>query len=351
MMPNANKIDTKDFMFMHVEEGVLRFENGEEVTLWGHNFQPNLYWEYKFRMEHAGIPMTLEVMQDMCDDGFADMKKMGSDLIRCHLTPADFSDAKGNLVHNMWLDMLAYTIAKARENGIYVYLTFINHMDFTLIKESFVANSTREEWIFDPHTVACTHNFVRQLINYQNPYTGIKFKNDPVIAVWGLINEPEYMTFQQMNACPKQKRFFFDWLEKNDFPFNDVYYAKYRRQLVCNYIDGLHDLLRSEGAPQPVVWNCNWPRMIDSRKDVFAGIADSKADAIAFCLYPGQDDVAAPFVEHPADMSDRNYLPFLKFCYEDFDHLAWLRSPQFAHKAKVVYEFETMYNPKSAYFA
>ena len=207
MMPDANKIDTKDFMFMHVEEGVLRFENGEEVTLWGHNFQPNLYWEYKFRMEHAGIPMTLEVMQDMCDDGFADMKKMGSDLIRCHLTPADFSDAKGNLVHNMWLDMLAYTIAKARENGIYVYLTFINHMDFTLIKESFVANSTREEWIFDPHTVACTHNFVRQLINYQNPYTGIKFKNDPVIAVWGLINEPEYMTFQQMNACPKQSSF------------------------------------------------------------------------------------------------------------------------------------------------
>ena len=152
----------------------MRTADGVEVNLWGSNFQPNLYWEYKFRMEHLGLSMSPETMQAMCDDGFEDMKRMRCGVIRCHLTPADFTDAKGNLVDTMWLDMLGYMIGKACEHGIYVYITFINHMDFTLIEESFVANATREEWIFDPDVVQATQNYVRQLINLRNPYTGIR---------------------------------------------------------------------------------------------------------------------------------------------------------------------------------
>jgi hypothetical protein len=341
---------TKQYpMQMSVRDGVLLYEDGSEVNLWGNNFQPNLYWEYKFRMAHLGIPMTLEVLQEMCDDGFRDLETMGCDVIRCHLTPSDFTDAHGNLVENMWLDLLGYTVSKARENGVYVYLTFVNHMDFTLIEDSFVAHATREEWIFDPSTVAATRNYIRQLLNWENPHTGIALKNDPVIAVWGLINEPEYLTYQQMSDDPAQQALFSQWLEKNDFPKNDVYYARYRYEVVRNYIDGMHRLLREEGAEQPVVWNCSWPRMIDGRRDVFRAIADSCCEAVSFCLYPGQDDVADPFVENPADMSDRNYLPFLKHCFDDYDHLGWLRDPQFASKARLVYEFETMYNAESSY--
>ena len=334
---------------MHVTEGVLRTADGVEVNLWGSNFQPNLYWEYKFRMEHVGLSMNLETMQAMCDDGFEDMKRMRCDVIRCHLTPADFTDAEGNLVETMWLDMLGYMIGKAREYGIYVYITFINHMDFTLIEESFVANSTREEWIFDPDVVQATHNYVRQLISLKNPYTGICYKDDATIAVWGLINEPEYLTCRQMMLDAKQKATFAAWLEANDYPWNDVYYGKYREAVVRAYIDDLHDILREAGAEQPVVWNCNWPRMIDGRSDVFRAVAESKAEAVSFCLYPGQDDIGDPFVKNAADMSGKNYLPFLQHCFDDYLHLGWLRSKQFAHKAKLVYEFETMYNATGSY--
>ena len=97
---------------MHVVEGVMRTADGVEVNLWGSNFQPNLYWEYKFRMEHLGLSMTSETMQAMCDDGFEDMKRMRCDVIRCHLTPADFTDAEGNLVETIWLDMLGYLVGR-----------------------------------------------------------------------------------------------------------------------------------------------------------------------------------------------------------------------------------------------
>ena len=334
---------------MTVSNGVLRFADGQEVNLWGSNFQPNLYWEYKFRMEHLGFPQTLETMKAMCDDGFEDMKRMGCDVIRCHLTPADFTDSMGNLVETMWLDMMGYMVAKAREHSIYVYITLINQMDFTLIEESFVANATREEWIFDPDVVQATQNYVQQLINLKNPYSGICYKDDATIAVWGLINEPEYPTYAQMMSDAKQKTIFGVWLKENSYACNDVYYSKYREEIVRAYINDLHDILREAGAQQPVVWNCNWPRMIDGRSDVFRAVAESKAEAVSFCLYPGQDDVGEPFVEHAADTSANNYLPFLQQCYDDYLHLGWLRSEQFADKAKLVYEFETMYNASSSY--
>ena len=336
-------------MAMTVRDGILRYEDDTEVVLWGNNFQPNLYWEYKFRMEHLGLPMTQETMQTMCDDGFKDLAIMGCDLIRCHLTPADFTDADGNLVETLWLDMLGYMVAKARENKVYVYITFMNQMEYTFLEDSFVPKYTREQWIFNPDCVAKTQNMIRQLLNWTNPYSGLKLKDDKAIAVWGLVNEPEYSTFSQMKDDPEQKALFCSWVEKEDAAFNDLHYACYRYGVVNTYIDSMHDLLRAEGAEQPVVWNCNWPRMIDGRRDVFQAIAESKADAVSFCLYPGQDDVGDPFMEHAKDMSDKNYLPFLKFCFEDYYHLGWVRDPQFAGKAKLVYEFETMYNEKSSH--
>ncbi|VGO19002.1 hypothetical protein SCARR_01056 [Pontiella sulfatireligans] len=348
-MQKMLSVDATFPMAMTVRDGVLRYEDGTEVVLWGSNFQPNLYWEYKFRMEHLGLPMTLETMQTMCDDGFKDLAIMGCDLIRCHLTPADFTDADGNLVDTLWLDMLGYMVAKARENNVYVYITFMNQMEYVFLEDSFVPKYTCEQWIFNPDCVAKTQNMIQQLVNWTNPYNGLKLKDDKAIAVWGLINEPEYSTFTQMREHPEQKALFCAWTEKEGAAFNDIHYARYRYGVVKTYIDSMHNLLRAEGAQQPVVWNCNWPRMIDGRRDVFTAIADSKADAVAFCLYPGQDDVGDPFMEHAADMSDKNYLPFLKYCFEDYYHLGWVRDPQFAGKAKLVYEFETMYNEKSSY--
>ena len=336
-------------MKMSVHEGVLHYEDGSEVVLWGNNFQPNLYWEYKFRMEHMGLPMTARVMKEMCDDGFQDLQRMDCDVIRCHLTPADFTDSDGNLVDTMWLDMLGYLVHKARENGVYVYITFLNQMEYVFVKDSFVPKYSREEWIFDPDCVAKTQHMIRQLINWTNPYNGRKLKDDDAICVWGLINEPEYSTYAQMREHPVQQRQFKAWVNANDAVYNEVDYTQYRQGVVKNYIDAMCDLLHGEGAEQPVVWNCNWPRMIDGRHDVFEAIADSKADAVAFCLYPGQDDVGEPFIEHPADLSGHNYLPFLKKCFDEELSLGWLRDPLFAKKAKMVYEFETMYNEKSSY--
>ena len=110
---------------MQVVKGVLRTTDGAEVCLWGSNFQPNLFWEYKFRMEHLGFTQSLDTMKQLCDDGLKDMKQMRCTVIRCHLTPSDFTDAAGNLVENMWLDMLGYMWQmRLGRNGFLIHMSW-----------------------------------------------------------------------------------------------------------------------------------------------------------------------------------------------------------------------------------
>jgi hypothetical protein len=82
--------------------------------------------------------------------------------------------------------------------------------------------------------------------------------------------------------------------------------------VVLDYLNGMAALLKAQGATQPVIWNCNWPRMIVGKERIFDAISDSNVDAISFCVYPGQDEVAVPFVENPEDMSKKKLFALFK---------------------------------------
>ena len=332
-----------------VRDGVFYFADGSEVILWGVNFQSNLYWEQGFRRAPLGLPGDLASIQAMNDRGFAEITKLGCDLIRVHLTPADFTDESGNLVPNQWLDMLGHLVTKAREHRVYVALTFLNQMEFSLVRRSFIANCPRRDWLFDAGCLKASHNYIRQLLNWKNPGTGIRLKDDPTIITFEPVNEPDYIRYEDMKANAAYRAEFTGWLRECDGAFNDWYFSQWREQKVREVVDGFHQLLRDEGARQPMIWNANWPRMILGHEDVFRGIAASKADAVAFCCYPGQDEVSEPFLQGARDTSGTNYLGFLQRCHDDYHHLGWLRSPAFAGKAVTVYEFETMYNAKNSY--
>ena len=332
-----------------VRDGVFYFADGSEVNLWGVNFQSNLYWEQGFRREPLGLPGDLASIQAMNDRGFDEIVKLGCDLIRVHLTPADFTDEAGNLVSNQWLDMLGHLVTKAREHRVYVALTFLNQMEYSLVPNSFIANCPRRDWLFDDKCLKASHNYIRQLLNWKNPGTGILLKDDPTIITFEPVNEPDYLRYDDMKANAAYWSEFTEWAVKSDGAINDWYFAKWREQKVREVVDGFHKLLRDEGARQPMIWCANWPRMIMGNEDVFRGIAASKADAVSFCCYPGQDEVSEPFLQGARDTSVKNYLGFLQRCHDDYNHLGWLKSSAFNGKAVTVYEYEMMYNAKNAY--
>ena len=320
-----------------VEDGILYFEDNTKVNLFGFNFQPCLSWEHGARMHNQGVLMPLKArdLKKVTDESFDEIERLGAELIRVHLMPADFTNDKGDVFDTIWLDTFMYVMAEAQKRGLYVYLTILNHLDhdgtqFPYNKESFAASFPREDWMVDPDVIMATENCIKQLLNHRNPYNGELLKFHSSLAVIEPINEPSYWWFEK-------------WVDFNKKGNRDKF-ESWSYQNTKKYINRIVDLIRSEGVTQPIVWNCGWPKLIQKNKAAFNAIADSKVDGVSFCLYPGQSDLKKPFWKNTEELSDKNYLPYIKDCAENEDWLGWLYSDSFKNKAKLVYEYETFCN-------
>ena len=206
--------------------------------------------------------------------------------------------------------MLDDLLAQCRRRGIYVYLTLMNEMNGNFRDDSFVAGHKREEWVFDPSLAAKSQRYVREFLDRTNRYTGVRYADDTTIAAVEIMNEPHYPTLQDLcgepslHACAEA---FDAWrFEQPDDVPEETIYPTYRYELLRRYLDRMCATVRATGCPAPVVWNLNWPRMINGHEDVFQAAADSAVDGVSFCCYPGQSDVANPFWANPADLSVNN---------------------------------------------
>jgi len=329
-------------------DGVLHYEGGTEVALWGVNIQTALSWEYNGRLRSAGVPHTAEALKEISARNLAHMPLLGVNVIRMHLLPADFSGPNGEICDTIYLDVLDDLLAQCRRRGIYVYLTLMNEMNWSFCRDSFVAGHERAEWIFDPALAAKSRRYVRDFLDRTNRYTGVRYADDPTIAVVEIMNEPRYPTLRDLRseASLRECTGAFDaWRSKQQGDAEpEVLYPAYRYEALLRYLNRMCDTVRSTGCPAPVIWNLNWPRMVNNHEDVFQAAGDSAIDGVSFCCYPGQSDVANPFWANPADLSVNNYLPYLQTCYRDYSYLRWMLGKRFEKKAKMAYEFESMYN-------
>jgi hypothetical protein len=336
---------------IRARNGVLVYKDGGEVALWGVNLQTALNWEYLNRMRHCGIPLEAEALKDIADRNIAELKTLGLGIVRMHLLPSDFSDGEGNIRESVFLDVLDYTMHRCNEAGIYVYLTLINEMSTKFFPDSFLVGREHPEWTGDPELVRISEHYVQEFLSRTNRYSGVRYADDPSLAIIELINEPRYADYAAMRSNPKFgviRQQFEVWLAErglSDYP--DLHYHTFRYEQISAYLARMHAAVRVTGALQPVAWNLNWPRFVRDHEDVYQAVADSPLEVVSFCLYPGQGDVPSPYWDNPRDLGDKNYLPYLSEVAHDYGKLRWLLGERFAGKAKAVYEFETFYNQSS----
>ena len=91
---------------MVVRQGVLRYQDGGEVALWGVNYYPQSWEQYR-SLQKLGIDHRRSMEED-----FDDFQAMGLDVIRIHVFDTEISDAAGNLVRNEHLDLLDAQLTK-----------------------------------------------------------------------------------------------------------------------------------------------------------------------------------------------------------------------------------------------
>jgi len=273
------------------EVGVIRWTaDNREVALFGANYSLPSASDYR-AAGYVGADRKKLVEQDMLH--FA---RMGWDGMRlCLWGDWENSDKEGNLIVNDHLDVMDYAIAEAKRRGIYILLTPITtysawwpdgNKDEAYPGFSKFFDKTKLGT--DPAAIAVQCNYLRQILNHVNPYTGVALKDEPQIIFLEMINEPHH--------------------HPEDFGGSVA------------YINALADAVRSTGCQKLLFHNLSQDMRIAS------AIKASTVPGVTFAWYPTGLNVGRTLVG--------NYLRTV----DDFPPM--LR-PDLMRMPKIVYEFDS----------
>lgn len=167
-------------------DGVIRWRKDErEVALFGANYCLPSATDYR-AAGYVGADRKKLVEQD-----FTHFARMGWDAVRlCLWGDWENSDKDGNLIVNDHLDVMDCAIAEAKKRGVYVLLTPITtysawwpDADANAPYAGFSKHFKKSELGTNPAAIAAQVNYLRQMMNHVNPYTGVALKNEPQILL------------------------------------------------------------------------------------------------------------------------------------------------------------------------
>jgi hypothetical protein len=174
--------------------GVIRWDDSQqEVRLFGANYCLMSGSDYRM----AGLVSTDR--KAMIDEDLAQFARMGWTALRlCSWGDWENADKSGNLIVNEHVDLLDYVVAKARTRGIYILLTpihtydpaFADQVNKPSLNNGFSKYFSREEMGTNQDSIAAQANYIKQLLEHVNPYTGMAIKDEPAILFIEMINEP-----------------------------------------------------------------------------------------------------------------------------------------------------------------
>ena len=273
------------------EQGVVRWrDDNREVTLFGANYVLPTASDYRAAgYLHAD-------RKRMIDEDMAHFARMGWDGMRLTFWGDwEASDSAGNLIDNDHLDLFDYLIARARERGIYMLFSPIqlygsNWPDALqdTTQPGFGRYFGKARMGTDSAAIEAQVNYLRQILNHVNRYTGVAIKDEPAILFIELVNEP--------------------WHHPEDLEGS------------VRYINALTDAVRSTGCRKLVFYNVSQDfRIADA-------IRRSHAQGVTFGWYP--TGLNAGHELHG------NYLRAV-------DDYPDMRRPEVAYLPRIVYEFGT----------
>ncbi len=230
--------------------GVIRWTNtNKEVALFGANYCLPSACDFRAAKYYSN-DLKAEINKDMTH-----FIRMGWDGLRVCLW-GDFqnSDSLGNLVNNEHLDLMDYLIYEAKNRGIKMLLSPIvtyssqwpdaMHIPAT----GFSTHFNKSELGTNPEAIRAQANYLRQLLNHVNPYTGNAIKNEPDILFIEMINEP--------------------WHHSNDTEGS------------VRYINALVDAVRSTGCKKIVFHN------VSQDFNIAGALKLSEIQGASFAWYP-----------------------------------------------------------------
>ncbi|HEU4471207.1 MAG TPA: membrane or secreted protein [Flavisolibacter sp.] len=271
------------------KQGILRWtEGGQEASFFGVNYTVPFAYGYR---SHKALGTDLE---KAIDADVYHMARLGLDAFRVHVWDVEITDSLGNLVENEHLRLFDYLIKKLKERNIRIMLTPIafwgnGYPERDEKTNGFSSVYGKERSVVLEPAIRAQENYIRQLLNHRNPYTGYSYKDDPDIIAAEINNEPQH-------SGPKKA--------------------------VTSYVNRLAAAIRSTGWTKPVFYN------ISESPSYADAVTAAKVDGFSFQWYPTGLVANREQKGNLLPTVDRYAIPF-------FDTI-----PAFRKKARMVYEFD-----------
>lgn len=324
---------------MEVVDGVLRYADGGEVALWGVNTYPQSWYQYE-NMVRLGVDFRATIDEDL-----GHLQRMGVEVIRIHVFDREISDGAGNLVDNEHLELLDYLVDQCSRRGIYLFFTPIAWWSGPNQRpDSFSATHSKPAMMFDPEAKAAAAHYLQQFLTHVNRYSGRAYRDEPALVLLEVMNEPAYMGYSDLTGPGEYmvqgepaevlerdratlRRLWEEWLQRHQAEDQAGYFPLFRYELMRDYIRQMVAAIRAAGARQPVAIS----GFGLTGEDLRQAIGDSECEAVTFSAYPGgweQVNDGINLLGHAGNMA----VP-----------------PEFAGKARLVYEFDTPATNVSCY--
>ncbi|HTY13708.1 MAG TPA: hypothetical protein VMD02_05930 [Candidatus Omnitrophota bacterium] len=171
--------------FMSVRDGHFYFSDGTRARFWGTNiYAPSTFPDKK----------DAELMASR-------LAKYGCNLVRIHHLDAFWADP--NIFDKNFddtqhlsaeaLDKLDYLVFQLKQRGIYIFMDLLVDREFkkgdNVPDYLNVERGAKVSGFFDPRVIELQKIYARDLLTHVNPYTGLRYIDDPAIVSAKLINE------------------------------------------------------------------------------------------------------------------------------------------------------------------
>ncbi len=282
-------LSAQELVRMNKQGVLLSAKTNKEVSFFGVNYC--LPSASDFRM--AGLVSTDR--KKMIDQDMVHLKRMGFDALRISFW-GDYenADLQGNLLDNEHLDLLDYLIYKATLSEMKILFSPIvthsaNWPDKYHLNDmpGFSAHTEKWKLTIDSAAIAAQRNYMNQILNHQNRYSGKLLKNEPTIIGIEIINEPTHVT---------------DKLKET-----------------TNYINAMHETIRATGCKKVICYN------ISQDFKIANAIVKSKAEGVTYGWYPTQLNIGYTL--------EGNFLPYVSSYHQ-------MSTINTGNRSKWIYEFD-----------
>ena len=210
--------------FCKVKDGHFYFEDGTRAKFWGTNLVFNACFPPKeqaevfanrlaffgfnaVRLHHMDFTFEPEgIFKDICPDCINPrMKKTG-------------------ILSKEQLDHLDYLIYQLKLRGIYINMNLLVSRHFTMadgvVDTNQLKMAAKPASLFDSKLIELQKQYARDLLTHYNPYTKLRYCDDPVVALVEITNENSMFDFKNSELSNYYRRELKDkkkeWLRKQD---------------------------------------------------------------------------------------------------------------------------------------